>query len=402
MKFVAKRRLFFVALFVAAFAGLLAWAGAMQYSRPIPEVTLVESASFTWEPPASSEIAWPELGQASAAVAGVGTIGESPAQQPQPIASLTKMMTAYLVLKERPLAPGEPGPEVQFQEHHVADYLARRANDESVVPVTAGATMSQRDLLRGLLLASGNNLADVLAEWTAGSVEAFVARMNEEARTLGMHDTFYADAAGLDPRTVSTAHDQLLLAQAAMANPTFAQIVRETEANLPGAGIVYNTNSQLGKGGIVGIKTGWTEEAGACFVFAAEWQVEGGTQLILGAVLGQPTLEDAFARSQELILTSGLNTQLVRLASQGETLGHLQTRWGSTTDAVLGQDVSLVMIPGLDVHTELTLLSSENIEPGSEIGVARITAGAQVVEVPLVASSGIDDPDLLWRLTRLD
>jgi D-alanyl-D-alanine carboxypeptidase (penicillin-binding protein 5/6) len=402
MNFVARHRRFFALYFCASFLALLAWGGAMQYSRPIPEVTLVESSSFTWIPPGAAEVTWPELGQATLAVDGVGMIGETPNQAPQPIASLTKVMTAYVILKQHPLNPGEPGPEVEFTEAHVQNYLARKANAESVVPVGVGGKMTQRELLRGLLLASGNNLADVLAEWHAGSVEAFVARMNEEARALGMTSTTYADAAGVHAGSMSTAHDQVLLAQAAMADPTFAAMVREAQATLPGAGVVYNTNSELGSSGIIGIKTGWTEEAGACFLFAAEWDVQGQTQIILGAVMGQNTLADAFDRTRELILVGGVSTNLVKLASEGDTIGHLMTEWGSSTEAVLSQDVALVLVPGVDVRTELSLSTGEDIEPGSEIGIARFIAGGQTVEVPLRASSEIESPDLVWRLTRIE
>jgi serine-type D-Ala-D-Ala carboxypeptidase (penicillin-binding protein 5/6) len=402
MNFIVRRRRFFALFFTAAFMALLAWAGAMQLSRPIPEVTLVESASVAWTPPAASaEIIWPALGQAAIAVDGVGTVGESPNQAPRPIASLTKMMTAYVILKGHPLAPGEPGAEVEFTDADVQNYLTRQANAESVVPVTTGGRMTERELLRGLMLASGNNLADVLAQWHSGSVEAFVAQMNQEALALGMTNTTYADPSGVHSGSVSTAHDQVLLAQAAMADPTFASIVRETEATLPGAGVVYNTNSELGNSGIVGIKTGWTEEAGACFVFSAEWDLEGQKQHIIGAVMGQDTLADAFDRTRELIVVGGVSTSLVRLAAEGDTIGQLKTKWGSTTDAVLSQDVAMVLVPGLDVLTELSLSSSEDIESGGEIGTARFTAGEQVMEVPLRASSDVESPDLVWRLTRI-
>src|SRR5687768_4799281 len=255
-KFVRKhRRLVLVGgaiAVVATFAAVIA--GQMQ--RPIPDAEVREVARQEAPLPPSSEIEWPESGQISVSVAGVGVLRESPNQQPQPIASLVKMMTAYVILKNHPLNPGEPGAEVVFQPHHVQNFQVRSANAESVVAVRAGGKMTERDLLRGLLLASGNNIADVLAEWHAGSVEAFVAEMNAEAAALGMTNTVYADAAGLLATSRSTAHDQVVLANSAMADPTFASIVREAQAILPGAGIVYNTNSQLGQHGIVGIKTG--------------------------------------------------------------------------------------------------------------------------------------------------
>jgi D-alanyl-D-alanine carboxypeptidase (penicillin-binding protein 5/6) len=400
-RFVLRHRRLVAVLGLIVILALLASGAVIQVNRPIPEVTLVKAEATAPQVPTPVEIAWPQLGQAGVAVKGVGVISESENQEPQPIASLVKMMTAYVILKEHPLNPGEPGPEVEFTDDDVANYRSRIANAESVVAVSAGAKMTQRELLRGLLLASGNNLADVLAKWHAGSVEAFVAQMNAAARDLGMNNTTYADAAGLLANSASTAHDQVILANAAMSDPTFASIVREAEAILPGAGRVFNTNSQLGSEGIVGVKTGWTEEAGACFVFAAESEIDGQTITVIGAVMGQNTLADAFARSRELIEIARGKVSVVQVASEGEVVGEIRSRWGAAADAILTQDVSLVLIPGITVEEQLSLIDTVEVTEGDEVGTLQITAGEQSVQVPLRASASVENPDIFWRLTRL-
>jgi D-alanyl-D-alanine carboxypeptidase (penicillin-binding protein 5/6) len=399
--FIFRHRRLTAGVSLVALLALLAGVAVLQFNREPPSVTLVRPEIDAPAPPAAAEVAWPESGQASISIAGAGTISESPDQQPRPIASLVKVMTAYLILKHHPLEPGEPGPEVEFNEEHVADYLARSANAESVVPVSAGAKMTQRELLRGLLLASGNNLADVLAEWEAGSVEAFVAQMNAEAKALGMNDTTYADAAGLLPSSVSTAHDQLILAHAAMSDPTFAAIVGEAEAILPGAGVVYNTNSTLGSDGIVGVKTGWTEEAGACFIFAAQSELQGQAVTVIGVVMGQDTLADAFDRSRQLIGIARDNVRVVNVASEGDIVGEIRSGWGSTADAVLTQDVNLLLLPGMELQENVSLVDTVEFAEGDEIGTIQFTAGDQSVEVPLRASASVESPDILWRLTRI-
>jgi D-alanyl-D-alanine carboxypeptidase (penicillin-binding protein 5/6) len=400
-RFILKRRRFFILFAVIALLAVIGTGAYMQYSRPIPEVTIAQASPMEWTSPSEAEIPWPELGQAAVSVAGVDIIGESPDQAPMPIASLAKIMTAYLILKNHPLEPGQPGPDIQFTEAHVADYHARKANGESVVLVRAGDTMTEREMLRGLMLASGNNIADILAEWHSGSVEAFVAEMNQEARDLGMTSTTYADAAGLSPESRSTASDQMRLAIEAMKDPTFASVVGEVDANLPGAGIVYNTNSELGQNGIVGVKTGWTEDAGACFVFAADWQIADQTVQVIGAVMGQYTLADAFDRSRELIAVGGTSVQLLPVAASGDVVGVIHSEWGEQADAVLTQDVSLLVVPGAEVTTDYDLVTTADIEEGDEVGSITYTAGGQSVEVPLEAGATVKDPDLLWRLTRI-
>jgi D-alanyl-D-alanine carboxypeptidase (penicillin-binding protein 5/6) len=235
----------------------------------------------------SFDLAWPREGEAAVAVSGLGGLGASGSEEPVPIASLAKVMTAYLVLKDDPLGPGQEGFRIQIGPADVEDLHRRMALGQSVVDVEVGESMSERQALEALLLPSANNVAALLAVHEAGSVEAFVAEMNEAAAELGMRDTHYTDPSGFEDTTVSTAADQLKIGRAAMADPTFAQIVAMPSALLPVAGEVTNLNGLLGHEGFVGIKTGSDEAAGGCLLFARRVHADGHTRTILGAVLGQ-------------------------------------------------------------------------------------------------------------------
>jgi D-alanyl-D-alanine carboxypeptidase (penicillin-binding protein 5/6) len=230
---------------------------------------------------------WPAVGQGAYRIGG-GQIAASPRQQPAPIASLAKVMTALVVLRHRPLGEGASGPVFTVSSQDVSDTARRRARSESVVPVREGERLSERQALLALLLPSANNIATLLAREIDGSVPAFVAEMNRTAHELGMEQTTYTDPSGFDPATVSTAVDQLLLARTAMANPTFASLVATSTARLPVAGRVHNTDWLLGSGGFVGIKTGSDDAAGGCFMFEAYRSIRGFNTPILGVVLGQP------------------------------------------------------------------------------------------------------------------
>jgi D-alanyl-D-alanine carboxypeptidase (penicillin-binding protein 5/6) len=230
---------------------------------------------------------WPAQGQASIAV-GSGAIESSPDQQPAPIASVAKVMTAYLVLRAAPLADGADGFWVTVTDADVAATRDRQRNDESVVAVRAGEVLTEREALVALLLPSANNVAIMLAQRMAGSVGAFVREMNQTARSMGMSSTTYTDPSGLDEGTRSTAADQLKLADAAMRVPTFASLVAMKQAPLPVVGTVRNTDALLGKAGFVGIKTGSDDAAGGCFMFRTRRVVGDGTVDITGVVLGQP------------------------------------------------------------------------------------------------------------------
>jgi serine-type D-Ala-D-Ala carboxypeptidase (penicillin-binding protein 5/6) len=242
---------------------------------------------------ATSSAVWPADGQAAFIRTGQSGIQAGPNQHAAPIASVAKVMTAYLVLRDHPLRLGQDGPTITLTDADVADTDRRRGQGESVVPIAAGEQLTERQALLALLLPSANNIAAVLARWDAGSVDRFVARMNATARSLGMTRTRYTDPSGYDDATVSTAADQVRVVDRAMLLPVFASIVATARATLPVAGAVQNTNTLLGHNGFVGVKTGSTDAAGSCFAFRVIRWIGGKRTTITGVVLGQPGHDQA-------------------------------------------------------------------------------------------------------------
>jgi serine-type D-Ala-D-Ala carboxypeptidase (penicillin-binding protein 5/6) len=229
---------------------------------------------------------WPRHGQGAYVLDG-GRPAASPRQRPVPIASVAKVMTAYVVLEHLPLRAGEDGPLFAVSQDDVADTDARRRGGQSVVDVRAGEELTERDALMAILLPSANNVSLLVARQVSGSVPAFVAEMNRTARSLGMSHTTYTDPSGYDDGTVSTALDQLRLAQAVARDETLAAMMATRSYRLPVAGEVTNTNALLGHGGFVGMKTGSHEAAGGCLMFRAGWSTGSGDREVIGVVLGQ-------------------------------------------------------------------------------------------------------------------
>jgi D-alanyl-D-alanine carboxypeptidase (penicillin-binding protein 5/6) len=240
-------------------------------------------------PGSAPAIPWPSVGQAAIEMDGYGSLGTSgKVSAPVPIASVTKTMTAYLILTHHPLAPGESGPLITVSSTEAAAYANESKQGQSLIKVYPGERISERDALEALMLASADNVAKILARWDAGSVPAFVAQMNAAARKLGMAHTTYTDPSGLDPATVSTAPDQVILGQAAMQSAAFAAIVGLQSASVPVEGTIHNFNRLVGHNGVTGIKTGSTDQAGGCLLFADTVTVGDRTETVIGAVLGQP------------------------------------------------------------------------------------------------------------------
>ena len=258
-----------------------------------------------------SPVSWPQEGQA-ALVLGNGRLAASPHEQPVPIASLAKVMAAYLTLRRYPLSGPQDGFAITVSAAQ-AQAVARDARQgQSVVAVQAGERMTERQLLEALLVPSGNNIAWMLAARVAGSETRFIAEMNTEARALGMDHTIYTDPSGFDPGTVSTAADQLRVFQRTMRFPVFRQIVSMASVTLPIAGTLTNYNGLIARG--YSGKTGSDSAAKGCLAFFTDVMVGGRRQTAVGVVLGQgdgsdtPVLLAAAGEAAEQLVDSVAQT----------------------------------------------------------------------------------------------
>jgi D-alanyl-D-alanine carboxypeptidase (penicillin-binding protein 5/6) len=248
--------------------------------------------------------AWPTAGEGAVAVGGSGLMAASPAEKTVPIASLTKMMTAYLVLRDHPLTARTDGPSFTMTAADAQAWVRASQSDESNVVVRAGEVLTERQLLEALLLPSADNIADYLAVWDAGSIARFVAKMNRTAQSLGLAGTRYADASGVNPGSSSTAASQATLAATLMENPVVRAIVAHPSLPFPVAGTINNYNPALGVDGIIGIKSGYTSEAQGCLATAAFHEVDGREVLMVAVTLGQPGGLYGAGTADEALLTA--------------------------------------------------------------------------------------------------
>jgi D-alanyl-D-alanine carboxypeptidase (penicillin-binding protein 5/6) len=374
-----------------------------QLLRPLPTI-----AATTFLPATSRlgaippPLPWPTTGSAAVAVAGLGTIGSHGPQTSLPLASTAKVMTALIVLADHPLRLTEQGPMVPVSAADVATYLAEKNQGQSVFPVAAGEQLNEYQALQALLVPSGNNIAELLAAWDAGSVGAFVDKMNAQAAALQLVNTRYVDASGLSPQSVGSPEDLIALAQAALRDPVFAEIVAQPEATLPIAGRVFNVDAVVGQDGIVGVKTGSSGAAGACFVFAADVRADGQTARLFGAVMGLPTLDDAFMSTKSLVqaVVSALHYRSV--LSTNQLIAEYAAPWGDTATVFADQDVNWVAYDGMVLRQRVDLRTIRAPLPsGSSVGTLTLQLGEQQMQLPLKTTQPIFAPDTVWRLTRV-
>ncbi|MFI6518614.1 D-alanyl-D-alanine carboxypeptidase family protein [Spirillospora sp. NPDC050679] len=253
---------------------------------------------------------WPVGARGALHIEGAPEVLRYGPAEPVPIASVAKVMTAYVFLRGRPLAPGRAGPVFTVSAAEAARYDERLVRQESLVPVRAGERYTQRQALEALLTVSANNIAHEIARWDAGSEAAFVAKMNAAARALGMRDTRYTDPSGFDGGTVSTPADQLVLLRAAARLPGFLATASRPWFEAPGTvGRRPTTNLALGQAGVIAGKTGFTRAAGGNFVFVALVHRDRVPVLVHGVILSHRV---SMGSAQTCWLTPGLVEAAVR------------------------------------------------------------------------------------------
>ncbi|MFJ7334791.1 D-alanyl-D-alanine carboxypeptidase [Streptomyces sp. NPDC101110] len=380
----------------------------VQSFRPLPSPTLELTAedSYTFEG-GKVGIPWPADGQAALDVQGIGTFGSSGEQKPVPIASVAKVMTAYLILREHPLKSGEKGPKIDIDQ---AAQDQSDAGQESTVDVTKGDSITEREALESILIASANNIARLLARWDAGSEKAFVQKMNDAAEDLGMKNTTYTDPSGLNNTTVSTAVDQVKLAKAAMQQPAFREVAAMM-SYVDYKGTKHdNWNRLVGSNDVTGIKTGTTTSALGNLVFAAKKDVDGETHRIIGAVVRQPAggpdntiLGAALHEGDKLIRAAQGALESATILKKGDVVGYADDGLGGRTPVAVTEDVTAVGWAGLSV--KLTFAGGDlphTAKAGTKVGTLTVGDGTtSAVKVPVALQKDLAEPGFGAKLTRI-
>lgn len=364
---------------------------------PIPsaEATIAEPV-----PDARPAVAldWPtDTASAIGAVGFDGVLDSHGTAAPLPIASISKVITALVVLDEHPIADGEQGPSLTFGASDVALWDGYRRDGGKTEPVEAGLELTQRQVLQVTLVASANNYAASLAQWAFGSQAAFVTATREWLRSNGLTETTIVEPTGMSASNTSSVADLLDLGKIALANTTVASIVDDSTVDLPFIGIIHNTNKLLGIANIDGIKTGTLEQAGACLLFSADYIVGGSTVTIVGVVLGAADHDDLDAQLGGLLDGVRAGFHEVAVATAGEPFASYSTPWGDSADAVSQKDVTTVLWADTPVEVSVAAQDAPMDSAGATVGSVRFTMGSTVLRVPLVLNRELNDPGPIWR-----
>ncbi|MFE6491440.1 D-alanyl-D-alanine carboxypeptidase [Streptomyces sp. NPDC057748] len=382
----------------------------VQAVRPLPTPTLELSADPTYTFDGGKlDMPWPGEGQGAVEVEGVGSLGTYGKQEAAPIASVAKIMTAYVILKDHPITGKQNGGLIEVDKK--AGEEANRP-DESTAPIKEGQKYTQRQMLQLLMIPSGNNVARLLARWDAKTEDAFVERMNAAAKDLGMTNSTYTDPSGLESSTRSTPADQLKLAKAVMQNDVFREIVNMPQADIPGIGkTIYNNNVILLEPGVSGIKTGSSTPAGGNLVWAADTIIDGKSRRIVGAVMGaqldgtlDAKLQRAIQNSLKLIKAAQKGVVSAAVVKKGDVVGYVDDGLGGRTPVVSTKDLKAIGWGGLTVNLKIGAGDKpipHSAKAGTTVGEVTVGTGTGKVSAPVTLQSDMTEPAFGDKLTRI-
>ncbi len=299
-------------------------------------------------------------------------------------ASLTKIMTALLVVENGDL------------DKNVIASESAASTPEATIYLEQGETLTRMDLLYAAMLHSANDACIALAESLSGTEANFVQRMNQRAAELGMKDTHYNNPHGLESSGhYSSAYDLALLARKALSDPIFADVVSTRQKIIPWAGhdedrVLYNINRLLNRyEGAIGVKTGYTKEAGNCVVGAER----KGDMVLIAVSMNSPTVYDDLERMLDFGYS---NYQLVPWGIGDNISSTVKVLNGETDTVLLRPDNKLMVaaapaeIPYLSCSIVPQAQISAPVEKGQVLGVCELSLqGKQIASVDLLADRSV-------------
>ncbi len=309
-----------------------------------------------------------------------------------PIASTTKLMTAYLTLKNLKLNKLLP-----------AAAYTPTSSAEVVLGLKAGEKLTVRDLLYAMLLPSANDAAVTLADGVAGSTKKFVVEMNRGARALGLRHTHYENPIGLDsPGNYSSAGDLIKLTQALREKPTFRRIVDTPSITLHSGDeqrtVTTRDELLLKYPWITGVKTGHTLQAG--YVLVSSGTQKGAT--LISAVLGAPSEADRDSDALKLLDYGFSLYSQQNLVKRGEVLAATDVRWQGE-ELKLRAAKPLIAGTRKGQNADVDVKAPDEVEgpvkAGEKLGVAKATVdGRPVGKVALLAAHHVGKATFLDKV----
>lgn len=392
-------------------AGVVGLAGAYTAATllwPLTSVApVVTTADVADVAAPAAVVEWPEYGSGAVGVVGFDSVLSSTDEEnaagddvaPERMASITKLVTALLVLEKQPLALGEQGPSYEFTREDLYDYWASTGRGESALTVPVGESLTLYQMLQAVLIVSAGNYADRLVAELWDSEEAFVAEATAYLAAAGIDDITIVEPTGIHTENVASPASVIALAELALAHPVIAEIVDQESVELPEIGEIENTNELLGEDpDVIGLKTGTLRQK-YNLVAAKTVTVEGMATTVIATSLDQFSNRSRHLQTARLLdeTAASLTTGAVEA---GTVVGSVTTLWGDHADIATTDDARVLL------WNEARGVSSADIDlanhraAGDTVGTLTLTGPAGDSTVDVALSGDIAPPDAWWRLTH--
>jgi serine-type D-Ala-D-Ala carboxypeptidase (penicillin-binding protein 5/6) len=363
--------------------------------------------------PAVAAITLPQFGESAVSVGGAddylgtsadGILAASGGTAPMPMASISKLITALVILNAKPLGVSGTGPSITFDKADAALYDKYYVLGATIAAMPAGSSMTEHDAIETMLVVSACNYAEGLADWAFGSNAAFLRAAKTWLSAHGLNGTTMVEPTGIDANNRSTPGDLIAVGKLAMADPALASIVAQPSLdslNIPGLEGMSNTNDLLGTDGINGIKTGTLDPGGTDLLFSAQVPVGLSAPLsVVGVVLDGGSHSTVDAGVEAIIDSIKVGFHTVQLGQKGQVVGSYSTQWGTKATMVLARSASTMTWSNTPITSTITTEPLKTGASGERVGTVTWAAGKNTVKVPVVLKGTIAGPSDWWRLTH--
>lgn len=320
--------------------------------------------------------------------------------EPRVLASITKVITALVVLDVYPIEEGASGASITLTAADSALPARYRAMNGTVAPAPQGAVVTQRDVIELMIVPSANNYAETLAVWAFGSMTDYLDAARAWLSAHELDAITVGDAVGFSLDNTGTPRELVELARIALENEVIASAAALPSVTVAGIGTFETTNLALGTAGVSGIKTGTLDGIGANLLFASTVAVGDVTTEVVGVVLGLSDQDAVAAAVSALVTTVADDFFVITLVEPGTTVATYATAWGDSARLVTGESEPVLVWGAATsraiVETPPLVVGGERRPPASLV----VLIGGQRTSIPLQWEGTISAPPLSWQLAH--
>lgn len=367
---------------------------------PVAPINAVASTISPVTTPAGTVTIPGEGGAAIAAADGEQIFAARDLDRPRVLASITKVITALVVLDAYPIAEGASGASITLSAADSALPARYRALNGTVAPAPQGAVVSQRQVIELMIVPSANNYAETLAVWAFGSMNDYLSAARDWLSDQGLDEITIGDAAGFSLSNTGTPRELVELARIALENEVIASAAALPSVTVPGIGTFETTNLALGTAGVTGIKTGTLDGYGANLLFASTVAVGDESTDVVGVVLGLRDQEAVAAAVTTLVTTAADDFAVVSLIEPGTTVATYSSPWGDSARLVAGES-DPVLVWG--AASSRVLIDAPPLVVGSDQpppATLVVLIGSVRTSIPLRWEGAISAPPVSWQLQQ--